>query len=127
MAAHIETVLLVDDDEDVRAILELCLGPVWPLLIAGNGRDALLIAERERPSIALVDLCMPGMDGLALLRALRRREATASLPVIFLTAAIQPDEVAHYRALGALGVIPKPFRPFELPTLMRRMIQEVLA
>ncbi len=127
MAAHIETVLLVDDDEEIRALLELCLGRVWPLLIAGNGHDALLIAERERPSIALIDLCMPGMDGLALLHALRKREATASLPVILLTAAIQSDEVEHYRALGALGVIPKPFRPFELPTLMRRMMQEMLA
>ncbi len=122
--AQIDTVLLVDDDDEVRSIGELCLGRVWTVLVAASGREALTLAERERPSVALIDLCMPGMDGVALLRAFREHPGTADLPVIFLSAGIQPDEVDHYRALGALGVIPKPFRPLELPALMRRLVLE---
>lgn len=124
MPGAIEKILLVDDDEEIRGIAELCLGRAWAVLVAATGRDALELAEREHPSVALVDLCMPGMGGLALLRALRACAATAYLPVIFLTAAIQPDEVEGYRALGALGVIGKPFSPLALPAVVRRMMQQ---
>ncbi len=120
---QIDSVLLVDDDDEVRSIGELCLGRMWTVHVAASGRAALALTEREHPSVALIDLCMPGMDGVALLRAFRDRPATVHLPVIFLSAGIQPEEVDHYRALGALGVISKPFRPLELPALVLRLVQ----
>jgi CheY-like chemotaxis protein len=52
---------------------------------------------------------MPGMDGLATMREIRRRPLLADIPIIFLTAKVQPNEVAAYRAMGAAGVIAKPF------------------
>jgi CheY-like chemotaxis protein len=64
---------------------------------------------------------MPGMDGLATLRALREMPHTASTPVIFMTAKVQAAEIAQCRALGALGIIAKPFDPMELPLEIRRI------
>jgi len=64
--------------------------------------------------LMLLDVMMPAMDGPSLLRILRERPATATLPVIFMTAKAQPREVAAYKALGALGVVTKPFVPMTL-------------
>ncbi|MCI0477898.1 MAG: response regulator, partial [Anaerolineales bacterium] len=58
------------------------------------------------------------MDGMATFAALRERPATAEIPVIFMTAKVQVHEVAHYKELGALGVISKPFDPMSLSNLI---------
>ncbi|HBL30729.1 MAG TPA: hypothetical protein DD490_28165, partial [Acidobacteria bacterium] len=64
---------------------------------------------------------MPGMDGPATLEALRQRERGRDLPVVFMTARVQAQEVAGYRAMGAEDVIAKPFDPMSLP----RQVQAV--
>ncbi|MDP2107650.1 MAG: response regulator, partial [Rhodocyclaceae bacterium] len=67
----------------------------------------------------LLDVMMPGMDGPTTLQALRRLPAHAATPVAFMTAKVQPAEVAHYTSLGALDVIPKPFDPMALAGQVR--------
>jgi CheY-like chemotaxis protein len=62
----------------------------------------------------LLDVMMPGMDGPSTLEALRERPALADTPVAFMTAKVQPAEVAHYKSLGARDVIAKPFDPMTL-------------
>src|SRR5690349_24969570 len=103
----IHKVLLVDDEDDIRTIGQVSLSRVggWQTVLASSGADALTKAAAERPDLILLDVMMPGMDGPTTLARLRAQEATATTPVIFMTAKIQKQEVARYLELGAVGVI----------------------
>ncbi|MCA9705335.1 MAG: response regulator [Myxococcales bacterium] len=120
----IHKVLLVDDDEDIRVIGEMALTEVGGLrtLLASSGEQALAVAAAERPDVILLDVMMPGMDGPSTFRRLREDPATASIPVVFVTAKVQRHEVERYRALGAIGVIGKPFDPMALPGEVREIV-----
>ena len=120
----ISKVLLVDDEPHIRRIGELSLKGVgkWIAVLAPSGTDALAIAEREQPDLILLDVMMPGMDGPATLQQLRATESTAKIPVIFMTAKVQKHEVDKYLAAGAIGVIPKPFDPMALPSLILQIL-----
>ena len=76
------------------------------------------LVESFRPDLILLDVMMPGMDDPAMLSALRRTRYGSKIPVIFMTAKVQPQEVEGYHDLGVLDVIPKPFDPM---TLTRRI------
>jgi CheY-like chemotaxis protein len=90
--------------------------------ICGSGREALdLVASGYVPDLMLLDVMMPGMDGMAVLEGLRALPQTAATPAVFMTAKVQPAEVAQYRAQGALGVIAKPFDPMQLAAQVRRL------
>jgi two-component system, OmpR family, response regulator len=120
----IAKVLLVDDEPHIRRIGELSLKGVgkWVVVLASNGSDALTMADKEKPDLILLDVMMPGMDGPATLQQLRTNEATARIPVIFMTAKVQKHEVDKYLAAGAVGVIPKPFDPMALPSLILQIL-----
>ena len=116
--------LMVDDEPHVRRVAELSLARVghWSVTLAVSGTEALAVAEREQPDLILLDVMMPGMDGPTTLSALQAREAVASIPVIFMTAKVQEHEIARYLALGAAGVVFKPFDPLKLPDQIRRIL-----
>ncbi len=124
MERPLRSILLVDDEEDIRAIGEVALADVgqWRVLLAGTGADALALARRERPDLILLDVMLPEMDGPSVLRALRASAETASIPVVFMTAKAQTQEIASYLASGAIGVIAKPFDPMLLPEEIRRIV-----
>jgi CheY-like chemotaxis protein len=67
---------------------------------------------------------MPGMDGPQTLKALQQRPEGLNIPVIFMTARLQPSEIEEYRLLGAIGVIPKPFDPMTLADDIRRLVAD---
>ena len=117
-------VLLVDDDDDIRSIGELALVEVGGMttVLASSGPLALEVAARELPDVVLLDVMMPGMDGLATFRRLREQPATAAIPVVFVTAKVQRHEVQRYLELGAIGVIGKPFDPMTLPDELRAIM-----
>ena len=119
-------VLLIDDEEDVREIARLSLGRVggMDVIDASNGREGIERAAAEKPDFILLDMMMPGMDGLATLAALRANPETASIRVVFLTAKALPSEVERLRQLGAVGVITKPFDPMNLANEVRRILGE---
>jgi two-component system OmpR family response regulator len=71
-------------------------------------------AAEFAPELILLDVMMPGMDGPSTLRELRKRPETAGIPVIFMTAKVQNQEVDRYKAMGAIGTIAKPFDPMTL-------------
>lgn len=121
----IRTVLLVDDEPDIRRIGELSLRGVGRLevLLASSGAEAVELAARAQPDVILLDVMMPGMDGPSTLAALRARPETAQIPVVFVTAKVQRREVDHYRALGAAGVVAKPFDPMTLAADVRRIVE----
>jgi CheY-like chemotaxis protein len=119
-------VLLVDDEPHIRRIGELSLKGVgkWTVVLASSGPDAIEAAAREAPDVILLDVMMPGMDGQETLSQLRTREETAKIPVIFMTAKVQKHEVDRYRDAGAAGVIPKPFDPMALPSMILGILQQ---
>ncbi len=110
-------VLLIDDEEDIRKIGRLSLEAVGKhqVATAASAQEGLKAAATDRPDLILMDMMMPEMDGLAALSQLQGTPALKDIPVLFMTAKVQRSEMARYVALGALGVIPKPFDPMTLP------------
>jgi CheY-like chemotaxis protein len=125
MALNLSKVLLVDDEPDIRRIGQISLEHVgqWKVVQAQSGLQALSVAADERPDVILLDVMMPELDGPGTFARLRENPATAGIPVIFMTAKAQPHEVASYRALGAAGVIAKPFDPMTLPAEVRTIVE----
>ena len=120
----VNKVLLVDDDADIRRIGQLSLQAVgkWNVVLAASGAEALLAAEREAPDLILLDVMMPEMDGPTTLQRLRETKATAMIPMLFLTAKVQRNEVERFLQLGAQGVIRKPFDPMLLPKEILQLV-----
>jgi CheY-like chemotaxis protein len=81
----------------------------WEVRCTASGAEAVALAAAERPDAILRDVVMPQLDGPATVRALRADPAAADVPVVFLTAHDDPDELARLRALGVAGVLAKPF------------------
>lgn len=123
MPFSLDRILYVEDEPDIRAIATMALEAVggFTVISCASGPEALTAAPDARADLLLLDVMMPGMDGPATLKALRALPATRDTPVIFMTAKVQAAEVAVYKALGALEVIPKPFDPMELSTQIRRI------
>jgi CheY-like chemotaxis protein len=117
-------ILIIDDEADIRRIIRLSLERVGGMKTCEtpDGRAGLSAARRERPDAILLDVMMPGMDGTAMLAALRREPAISAIPVIFLTARQAPGEAERLKGLGARGVIVKPFDPMTLPDQIRDLL-----
>ena len=108
-------VLYVEDDADIRMVAEMTLEDEgFELIICSSGQEALDKAVDQRLDLLLLDVMMPGMDGPTALQKLRELPQLATTPAIFMTAKVQPAEVAQYKAIGAAGVINKPFDPMTL-------------
>jgi CheY-like chemotaxis protein len=119
-------IMLVDDEEDIRTVAEISLCHVgqWEAVVVSSGIEALELAPECQPDLILLDVMMPALDGPSTLKKLRENEATKDIPVIFLTAKVQPNEVSEYLQLGALGVVAKPFDPMLLPDEIKRIYDE---
>jgi len=121
--SELNRVLYVEDEPDIQAVAKIALEMVggFTVKICSSGEEALREAEAFAPEMILLDVMMPGMDGPSTLKALRQLPAFAATPVAFMTAKVQPQEVAHYKSLGALDAIPKPFDPMTLATQVRAL------
>ena len=122
---QLERVLLVDDEPDIRRIGPVRLQAVGKLLVtlASSGAEALELARLHRPDAILLDVMMPEMDGPACLASLKSSEETRHIPVLFMTAKVQNQEIDRYLALGAVGVIRKPFDPMTLAQDLRALLE----
>ncbi len=123
MGEQLESILLVEDEQDIRVIARMALEKVggFTVEIRKSGREAVERARDFAPDLILLDVMMPGMDGPATLEALRANAATSDIPVIFISARVQPREVSEYLSLGVIGVIPKPFDPMTLADEVRTL------
>ena len=121
-------VLIIDDDADIRSIARLSLSRLGGMEVveAAGGAEGVRKAQNEQPDVILLDMMMTVMDGSATLAALRSQPATAATPVIFLTAKAMRVEVERLRALGAAGVLIKPFDPRTLPGDVRALVESQL-
>lgn len=118
------TVLIVDDDPSIREVARMCLEVVagWRVLTAQNGAEGLVQTAHHQPDAVLLDVMMPGMDGLTTFARIHETPETADIPVILLTAKARPGSRQDWEGLPVSGVISKPFDPMNLP----RQIQQLL-
>ena len=109
----VKTVLVVDDDASIREVTKLSLEIFagWTVLTADSGTAALGIARDERPDAVLLDMMMPGMDGLTTFGHLQTDAATRDIPVILITAKMQVGDRQPWDDYPLRGVIAKPFSP----------------
>jgi len=109
------SVVLAEDDVDIRDLVQIVLeGLDLKVHAVGNGADALAACRAEPPRLLLLDITMPGMNGLEVCRAVRGDPALADLPIILMTARAQSSDVAAGLDAGADAYIIKPFGPIEL-------------
>lgn len=114
-------ILFVEDDPDIRTVAKMALEAIggFTVLACSSGHEALTRVDGFSPDLVLLDVMMPGIDGPATLAALRQIPSGRDLPVVFMTARVQAQEIAGYREIGAEDVIPKPFDPMMLSDQVR--------
>ena len=119
--SELKRILYVEDEPDIQAVAKMALEMVggFTVRICSSGEEALGVAADFAPDLILLDVMMPGMDGPSTLKALRNLPSLAKIPVAFMTAKVQPQEVEQYRSLGARDVIAKPFDPLTLSEQVR--------
>lgn len=118
--ARPKLVLLVDDDDDIREVASTALRLVdgFHIVTATNGHSAVEQAQQHRPDAILLDVMMPGIDGLETVSMLKATESTADIPVILLTARVDREAPID----NVDGLIAKPFDPMRLGTEVRRIL-----
>lgn len=125
---QIKKVLLVDDDQNIRFVVQMALEGLtnWVILVAESGSEAVALACKEKPDLILLDMMMPDMDGSTTYIQLKKQESLATVPVIFMTAKVQTHEVEDHLKLGAAGVIAKPFDPMTLHKEIMRIVESIM-
>lgn len=118
--------LLIDDENDIREVATLCLEVMadFDVITAANGTAGVAKAEAEHPEVILLDVMMPGIDGVTTFQRLQESEATRSIPVIFMTAKVQTTDRERLTGLGARGIIAKPFDPMTLADQVLALLKD---
>lgn len=109
-------ILFIDDELSIRTIVQACLESLggWQVLLAASGQEGIIKAISEQPDMILLDVMMPEMDGLEVLKKLQATSSTQSIPVIFLTVRRSLTEPQRFQELGVKGAIAKPFNSLTL-------------
>jgi len=121
MTRELKRITYVEDEPDIREVTQIALQTLggFALNICENGSEAIKKSPGFDPDLILLDVMMPGMDGIETFRRLREHPGLHDTPVIFMTAKAQPHEVKEYLSLGAAGVVNKPFDPMTLSDVIR--------
>ena len=124
---ELNRILYVEDEPDIQAVAKLALEQVggFTLEVCSSGKEAMEKAEAFAPQLILLDVMMPEMDGPTTLQNLRKMDSLKSVPVVFMTAKVQPQEIQEYLAMGAVEVIAKPFDPMALSDQIRTIWSNV--
>jgi CheY-like chemotaxis protein len=119
-------VLLVDDERSIRTICRVNLeGDGLAVTEAADGAEALEAIRRTRPSVVLLDVMMPGVDGWKVAEQLGADDETREIPVVFLSARASYEDRLRAQELGAVGYVVKPFDPLELAGIVRDVLERV--
>jgi CheY-like chemotaxis protein len=110
-------VLVVDDDDAIREVAQSSLEMVagWEVEVASSGQEAVQLCLADPPDAILLDVMMPAMDGPTTYAQLQADSRTRAIPVVLLTAKVQPSERRRWEEIGVAGVLAKPFDPLGLP------------
>ncbi|MAE43507.1 MAG: hypothetical protein CMF63_00675 [Magnetovibrio sp.] len=117
----LQRILHVEDEPDIQEVARLTLESMGGFTVetCGSGQEALDKAPGFAPDLILLDVMMPGMDGPATLRELRKLPEIAETPIVFMTAKAQTHEIEEFKQMGAADVITKPFDPMTLSGQIR--------
>ncbi len=116
------TILICDDEPNLRELMRISLEPSYEFAEASDGAEAIDLAERVRPDLVLLDVMMQGTNGLAVIEYLRSRPELAATPIVVVSAfAAASDRRAAYAA-GATEFLKKPFEPQTLSTLVESLL-----
>lgn len=116
-------ILYVEDEPDIRNIAKIAMESLGGFTICEceSGAKALENVSAFQPDLIILDVMMPGMNGVETLHRLRDMPEAKDIPALFMTAKVQSSEVNDYLEAGALDVIAKPFNPMELPTQIQSL------
>ena len=118
-------IVAADDEPDALRLVQLCLTRAdFAVMTAVNGEEALALIGAERPDACVLDVAMPRVGGLEVVRRLRAHPPSAGIPVVLLTAAARVSDEASGRDAGSDAYMTKPFRAAELVATVRRLIAE---
>jgi two-component system, OmpR family, alkaline phosphatase synthesis response regulator PhoP len=120
MGSRRPSVLVCDDEPNLRELIRVSLGPDYDVIEATDGEEALEVARSTQPDLVILDVMMPRLNGLDVLAELRADPALASMCVLVVTA--QPASQEEARSRGADGVIVKPFAPEALKELAGKLL-----
>ncbi|MCF7954806.1 MAG: response regulator [Phycisphaerae bacterium] len=123
-----EKILIVDDEEDILELVRYNLAKDgYGVEIATTGEEALLKAKAKSPDLMILDLMLPGIDGLQVCKKLKHDPMTQNIPIIMLTAKGEEVDIVTGLELGADDYVTKPFSPKVLIARMRRILQRSIA
>ena len=121
-----ERVLIVEDDRDIVKMLEYnLLKEGYKTVSAQDGEKAMDMVSRERPDLIILDLMLPGIDGLEVCKLLKKDSKTAAIPIIILTAKSQEADKVIGLELGADDYVTKPFSPRELIARIKAVLRRI--
>lgn len=121
--ADLKKIMHVEDDLSIQMVARVALEAVggFTVCTCSSGQEALAQFVLFQPDLLLLDVMMPGMDGPSTLKQLQAQHELSRIPVVFMTAKVQPSEIESYIALGASDVVVKPFDPMTLSTQIRQI------
>ena len=123
---QMKTILIVDDEADIRDILRIRLAnhPDFRILEAANGSDALELTRQQRPDLIILDWLMPGFNGMEVLKALRESPDLTTIPVIMMTVKSELSAQAQGQAMGVVAYLIKPFDAARLMETIQKALKE---
>ncbi len=103
-------IVFCEDDPSVQKLIRLALRSTpHDIYLAGNGAEGLNLIERELPQVVFTDISMPELDGLQLIQKLKARAHLKHIPVVVVTASVQPDQIEEVYRYGVADILAKPF------------------
>lgn len=126
MVEALKKILYVEDDADIAEVALVALSELgrFDVKHCMSGQEALKALPDFAPQLVLMDVMMPGMDGVETFKQLKSREEGKHVPVVFMTAKVQPPEQSAYIDMGAIGVVVKPFDPVALSDIIHALWQK---
>jgi DNA-binding response OmpR family regulator len=120
------TILLVDDEQKVLELITFRLQLLgYRVITAQSGEDALALVETQRPDLIILDVTMPGLDGLTVCSRLKKSEASSAIPILMLTGRSEVEDVNKAMIAGADDYVVKPYDPAILQMKIRRQLGTV--
>jgi|WetSurSiteA1Bulk_404760.scaffolds.fasta_scaffold34640_2 CheY-like chemotaxis protein len=124
MGQVMKRILVVDDDQGILDSFDVLLGDRYTLVKADNGYEALRILEKDPPPLMFLDIRMPGLDGIDILRQLH--EGRKDVRVVVITATSQEKTEEEARSLGAIGYLKKPLDVFEIDRITSQALSSTM-
>lgn len=121
--SELRRIMHVEDDPSIQTVARVALEAVggFEVCTCSGGQEALDSFESFAPQLILLDVMMPTMDGPSTLRNLQQQFDLTKIPVVFMTAKVQTNEIESYKALGASDVVVKPFDPMKLSEQIQKI------